>query len=184
MSDKDRLLEHQYDGIQEYDNPMPRWWVISFWATIVFSVVYALNLGDIGSGEGRIAEYEADMVAWRAAHPDEVQRLGAAELLAAADDPGTVAEGREIFARNCAACHAADGGGGIGPNLADGHWIHGGQIDDLGRVITEGVLAKGMPEWGRILTPREVTAVTAYVWQLAGTTPAAPKDPEGDLVER
>ena len=184
MSDKDRLIEHQYDGIQEYDNPMPRWWVTAFWATIIFSVAYALNLGGIGTGEGRIAAYEADMAAWRAAHPVEVPTATTEELLAAAADPATVAAGGEIFARNCVACHAADGGGGIGPNLTDDHWIHGGTINDVHTVITDGVLAKGMPQWGRTLTAAEVTQVTTYVWSLAGTTPAAPKAPEGDPVER
>ena len=73
---KDRLIEHSYDGIQEYDNPMPRWWVLTFWATIIFSVVYALNIFGIGVGKGRIADYEQDMAAFRAAHPAPSRRGG------------------------------------------------------------------------------------------------------------
>jgi cytochrome c oxidase cbb3-type subunit 3 len=184
MSDKDRLIEHEYDGIQEYDNPMPRWWVIAFWATILFSVAYALNLGGIGTGPGRIAEYETDMAAWRAAHPQETPVLSAEALLAVAAEPTSVAAGQVVFEGNCVACHAADGGGGIGPNLTDAFWIHGGAITDLYAVITDGVLAKGMPPWGRTLAAEDVAAVTSYVWSLYGTTPAAPKDPEGDPVER
>lgn len=180
---KDHLLEHSYDGIEEYDNPMPRWWVITFWATIVFAVAYALNLGGIGAGPGRIAAYEEDMAAFRAAHP-EANAPDPAALLAAVADPAAVAEGKAIFAKNCIACHGSDGGGVIGPNLTDDYWIHGGKIEEIGAIIVAGVPAKGMPTWGKILNPKEVEEVVAYVWTLRGTIPAKPKAPEGQLVAR
>ncbi len=179
MSDEDRILEHEYDGIKEYDNPMPAWWVLTFWATIIFSVAYVLNLGGIGTGAGRVAEYEADMAAWRAAHPAGGAPVDAAALLALAEDHEGLEEGEEIFTKYCAACHAADGGGVIGPNLTDAHWLHGSSIDSIHVVIAEGVLAKGMPAWAKMLSPEQVDQVTAYVWSLRGTTPAAPKAPEG-----
>jgi cytochrome c oxidase cbb3-type subunit 3 len=184
MSDKDRLIEHSYDGIQEYDNPMPRWWVTTFWATIIFSVIYAFNMFGIGSGPGRIAQYEADMAAAAAARPAETPTSTPEQLLAYAADPEHVEEGKEVYGKNCAACHAADGGGLIGPNLTDAAWIHGGSIDSVHRVIMEGVLAKGMPAWGQILKPEDVENVTAYVWSLRGTTPAAPKAAEGEVVPK
>lgn len=179
MSDKDRILEHEYDGIKEYDNPMPAWWVLTFWATIIFSVAYVLNIGGIGTGEGRIAAYEADMAAWREAHPQGGAPVDAGALLALAADDEAREEGREIYAKYCAACHAADGGGLIGPNLADAHWLHGSTIDSIHTVIAEGVLAKGMPAWSKMLSADQVDQVTAYVWSLRGSTPAAPKAPEG-----
>jgi cytochrome c oxidase cbb3-type subunit 3 len=184
MSDQDRILEHEYDGIKEYDNPMPRWWVLTFWATIIFSVAYVFNVGGIGTGQGRIADYEADMVAWRAAHPQGGGPVDVAALLALADDSEAVEEGGEVYAKYCAACHAADGGGMIGPNLTDNAWLHGSSIDSIHTVIAEGVLAKGMPAWGKMLSPEQVDHVTAYVWSLAGSTPAAPKAPEGEQVTR
>lgn len=182
MTDKDRLIEHEYDGIMEYDNPMPTWWVTMFWATIIFSIIYALNIGGIGSGEGRIAAYEADMAAWRAAHPIETAAADGDLLLALVDDQAAVSEGETVFAQYCAPCHAGDGGGGIGPNLTDDTWIHGGSIVEIHTVISDGVLAKGMPQWGRTLSADQVNAVTAYVWTLRGTTPAAPKAAEGEPV--
>lgn len=184
MSEKDRILEHEYDGIQEFDNPMPRWWVLTFWATIIFSVAYVLNIGGIGTGKGRIAEYEEAMAVAAAEHPQGGGPVDAAALLAMAADPEELEEGGEIFAKYCAACHAADGGGMIGPNLTDDRWIHGGTIEEVHKVISEGVLAKGMPTWSKLLKPEEVDRVTAYVWSLYGTTPAQPKAPEGEQVVR
>ncbi len=181
---KDRLIEHSYDGIQEYDNPMPRWWVLTFWATIVFSGVYALNVFGIGTGKGRIADYEADMAAFRAAHPAPAADITPEALLALVGNPTEVAEGKRVYGTTCAPCHVADGGGMIGPNLTDDYWLHGGTIGEIHHTIVTGVLDKGMPAWGKSLGADELNAVTAYVWTLHGTTPAAPKEPQGELVPR
>lgn len=179
MSDKDRIIEHEYDGIQEYDNPMPRWWVLTFWATIIYSGIYLVVVGGMGTGQSNVAAYEAEMAAWRSAQPEGGAPVDAGALLALASDAEAIEEGGEVYTKYCAACHAADGGGLIGPNLTDAHWLHGASIDSIHTVIAEGVLAKGMPAWSRMLSPEEVDQVTAYVWGLQGTTPAAPKDPEG-----
>ena len=184
MSDEDRLLEHSYDGIQEYDNPMPRWWVTVFWLTIIFAGVYALNVIGIGSGKGRIAEYNASMAEAAAAHPVVASTISPDQLLALAADPEAVSEGKEVFTKNCVACHAADGGGLIGPNLTDDAWIHGGRIEQIHVTIDGGVLAKGMPAWGQMLKSEDVDHVTAYVWSLHGTKPAKPKVAEGEVVPR
>lgn len=178
--DQDRLLDHNYDGIQEYDNPMPRWWVIIFWATIIFSILYWLNVPGIGRGPGRIAAYEADMAHARALQAAQPPAGPTAEQLAAlVNDAGIVATGKQVFAQNCAACHRADGGGLIGPNLTDDAWIHGGALPAVHKTIAEGVLAKGMPAWGKVLRPEQVNAVTAYVATLRGSNPPNPKPPEG-----
>ncbi|MCC7053164.1 MAG: c-type cytochrome [Gemmatimonadaceae bacterium] len=182
-SDRDRLIDHSYDGIQEYDNPMPAWWVTVFWATIVFSIAYYLVPG-LGLGQGRMHEYDTDMAAFRAAHPVNTGGSDPAQLLAVAAKPDEVAEGKKIFIAKCAACHAADGGGVIGPNLTDDAWIHGGTIDSIYATVNNGVLAKGMPNWGKLLKPDEMSEVVAYVWTLHGTTPAKPKAAEGVLVTR
>lgn len=183
-SDRDRLIEHSYDGIQEYDNPMPAWWVFVFWATIVFSVFYYVNPANTGLGKGRETEYAEDMAAFRAAHPQNTGGGSVTELLAVAARPSEVAEGKKVYAAKCAACHAADGGGQIGPNLTDDAWIHGGTIDSIYATVNNGVLAKGMPAWGKLLKPDEMTEVVAYVWTLHGTTPAKPKEPQGVVVTR
>jgi cytochrome c oxidase cbb3-type subunit 3 len=173
------LIEHNYDGIQEYDNPLPRWWVYLFYATLVFSVLYLLNVPGVGVGKGRIADYEADIAANKAAHAQEDLGPNPEQLAALAAQPATIAEGQQLFTTNCVSCHRADGGGMIGPNLTDDAWIHGGTLAEIHTTITQGVLTKGMPNWGKILEPAQVNALTVYVASLRGSNPANPKAPEG-----
>ena len=179
--ENDRLLDHSYDGIQEYDNPMPRWWLATLWGTVIFSVLYLLNLPVVGKGPGRLAEYLADSTAHAAvqAARDPLAQVSEAQILAATADPARVAAGRTVFATNCSACHLADGGGFIGPNLTDPFWIHGAAPMDVFRVIARGVAAKGMPTWSAVLAEPQLVDVTAYVRSLEGTRPAKPKEPQG-----
>lgn len=182
---EDRLLDHEYDGIREYDNPMPRWWLATFWVTIIFSALYALNLPGIGAGRGWLADYDAEMAVADslAALNDPMAGLTNEQLLAAAGDPVRRALGATTYTSMCASCHLADGGGLIGPNLVDGYWIHGGTPLEILNTVMNGVPAKGMPAWGKMLKPDQLTAVTAYVVALKGTTPAQPKAPEGINVD-
>ncbi len=181
-SDQDRLIEHSYDGIQEYDNPLPRWWIYLFVATIVYSVFYGLNIG-VGPGPGRIAQYEAEMTAFRAAHPPPEAGPSASELAALVNDPAAIKSGQQVFITNCASCHKPDGGGMIGPNLTDNAWIHGGTLEAIHQTIVNGVLAKGMPPWGKLLKPDQIDAVTAFVASLKGTNPPGAKAPEGEVMD-
>ncbi|MBV6522856.1 MAG: Cbb3-type cytochrome c oxidase subunit CcoP2 [Gemmatimonadaceae bacterium] len=174
-----QLIEHTYDGIQEYDNPLPRWWVYLFYATIIFSVLYAFNVPGIGVGKGRVANYDADVAAWKAAHPEPVGGATPEELAALASSPTALALGKQVYATNCVPCHRADGGGSIGPNLTDTYWIHGATLSEIYKTVSDGVLAKGMPNWGKLLKPEQVNAVTVYVASLKGTNPPSPKAPEG-----
>jgi cytochrome c oxidase cbb3-type subunit 3 len=178
--DTERLMEHSYDGIREFDNPLPRWWVYLFYATIVFSVLYWFNLG-VGIGPGRLAQYEADVAAARAAHPPPAES-GPGELAALASNPAVVSAGRTVFTTNCASCHKADGGGLIGPNLTDDAWIHGGSLPEIHRIVSEGVLAKGMPNWGKLLRPDDLDAVVAYVASIRNSNVAGGKAAEGTKV--
>lgn len=173
-------MEHEYDGIQEYDNPMPRWWLLLFAITIILVPVYYLAPGDIGNGAKKDEMYAKEMAAFAATHPDFGKSSMTAEDMAKrAADPATVAAGKTRFATNCVACHLPDGGGLIGPNLTDDRWIHGGTPIEVRNTINEGVLAKGMPAWGKVLKQDEVTALAAYVRSLQGTKPAKPKAAEG-----
>jgi cytochrome c oxidase cbb3-type subunit 3 len=179
---QDRLLDHSYDGIQEYDNPMPRWWVTIFWATILFAPLYLLDpMGKI-RGPGRIKEYEQQMAEAAKKWPQGANVDGAA-LAAIAHDPATIAAGKTVFGTNCSPCHGPDGGGVIGPNLTDEYWLHGGSLIQVYTTINEGVLAKGMPNWGKMLKPEQVKAVAVYVKSLGGTHPANPKAPQGVKAE-
>jgi cbb3-type cytochrome c oxidase subunit II len=180
----DRLLDHQYDDIREYDNPLPRWWLATFYVTIAYSALYLLNVPGIGIGKGRIAAYEESVAraSALAQAQDPLRDVTAERILAARHDSATLALGKATFATTCASCHGPDGGGIIGPNLTDEFYLHGGQPLELLRTVSEGVLAKGMPPWGKTLKPTQLLAVVAYVTTLRGTTPARPKAAEGTRV--
>lgn len=179
------VSEHAYDGIQEYDNPLPGWWVWTFVVTIVFSALY-LPYYHLGEGQLVADEYAQDLAlhqeleAKRALESGEVSE----EVLAAlAADAGTVAKGAALFQTNCALCHGAGGEGKIGPNLTDGYWLHGGSRVDIHRVIEKGVPEKGMVPWGPQLGPDAVKQLAAYVAaELVGKDRPGPLGPQGDPV--
>lgn len=178
-NDEDRLLEHEYDGIREYDNPMPRWWLWMFYATIIFAPLYYVLPGRLGENGGNVAEYDASVAEYRASQPAAPPTISGERLLALSKDREALDEGREVFTKNCVACHGPDGGGVIGPNLTDDAWIHGGTPSAIHGTVVTGVMAKGMPAWERLLKPEELDHVVAYVISLQGTKPATPKGPEG-----
>ena len=182
--DEDRLLDHEYDGIREYDNPLPRWWLWIFWVSIAWSVVYFANvIPGVGSGAGRVRQYESEMAAARAKYGDPRAALATvddATIVAATADPARVEAGRVTFMTNCVACHRDDAGGNIGPNLTDEYWIHGGKPEQVLATIRAGVLPKGMPAWGQQLGEQRVREVAAYVMTLHNTHVPGGKAPQGD----
>lgn len=183
--DEDRLLEHEYDGIREYDNPLPRWWVLILWVSIAYSVVYLANIvPGIGSGPGRVKNYENEMAAALAKYGDpkaESQGNGVddATVLAAAADPARVNAGHQTFVTYCASCHREDAGGNIGPNLTDDFWIHGAKPSQIHNIVANGVLEKGMPAWSAVLKPEQVLSAAGYVLTVHDTHPKDPKEPQG-----
>lgn len=186
--EKTEPLEHSYDGVQEYDNPLPGWWVWIFVATIAWSVLYVIDVPVLGRGKGRIADYEREMKAWHARQAAEASRNPLANatdesLRAALDDSDVRALGKTTFAANCFACHGADGGGGIGPNLTDEYWLHGARPTEVLHTVSNGVVEKGMPAWSQTMKPEQVRAVAVHVLSLEGTHPATPKAPQGVKVE-
>jgi cytochrome c oxidase cbb3-type subunit 3 len=172
------MMDHEYDGIQEYDNPMPRWWVWLFILTILFVPVYYLTPGDTFAGAKKDAMYAKEMAAFKLAHP-EAPKVTAAALALVVADKNEITKGAALFQVNCISCHGPDGGGIIGPNLTDDYWIHGGSPINIHTTITEGVLAKGMPPWGKMLKSEQILSLTAYVLSLHDSHPAKPKAPEG-----
>ena len=154
-----RVLGHadESDGIEEYDNPLPDWWLGLLWFTVIWAVAYSVHYHFIGnrSQEGRLAaEMQAAEVRW----PVE-----AAAAVSFSITPEAVAAGEAVYTQNCAMCHGAELEGGIGTPLNDTEWIHGHDSEDVIRIITEGVPEKGMLTWGPILGPEKVNQVAAYV---------------------
>jgi cytochrome c oxidase cbb3-type subunit 3 len=181
MSDRDRKLGHSYDGIEEYDNPLPGWWSWIFVATIVFSVGYYAYY-QLGPGPTILARYEAEMQAAEQQQSKVADAGGAiteVSLRALVKDAQAMGAAKQVFAARCMPCHGPEGQGLIGPNLTDEFWKHGGTLVDIRRTISEGVPDKGMVPWKDQLKPDEVSAMAAYISTLAGTHPPNPKPPEG-----
>ncbi len=185
-SSQDKLLEHEYDGIREYDNPLPRWWVWIFAGSFWFSVAYFFHYHISPNGQSVLAAYEADVREAREveakatlAQPVTEESLG--KLMA---DPALMADAQLLFSARCVACHADKAQGAIGPNLTDDAWIHGaGSLTDIYCTINAGVPAKGMPAWGRQLSPIELRKVAAFVGTQRGKNVPG-KAPEGVVVAR
>lgn len=175
---KDLLRPHEADGIQEYDNPMPRWWIGLFWATIMVAVVYMTVIHGLKDST-LIKELNEKSVVQPA---PQVQGAEVQSLASLVKDPETLAEGKSLFQSNCMPCHGPSGEGGIGPNLTDTAWINVRKIEDLPAVIANGVLDKGMPPWASILGDKKVRQTAAFVLSLQGSKPANGKAAQGEAV--
>jgi cytochrome c oxidase cbb3-type subunit 3 len=177
-------MDHNYDGIRELDNVLPPWWVYLFYGTIIFGVVYLVRFHVVGEYT-QAEEYDQEVAA--AKIEIEEYKKNAKDLVDASTvelltDASDLSAGEKIFTTSCVVCHMADGGGGIGPNLTDDHWILGGGIKNVFNTISEGGRdGKGMVAWKQSFKPAEIAQVASYVISLGGTTPANPKAPEGDV---
>lgn len=183
--DQDKLREHSFDGIQEYDNDLPRWWVWLFVITVVFAAIYPFVYH---TGEPKLPSQTIDAemaeLSLAAAKMAEGEGPSVEGLLKLTSDTGVLQVGQELYATRCMACHGDKGQGIVGPNLTDDYWIHGGAITDVHHVVVNGVIEKGMLAWKGQLTPEQIDAVVAFVWTLHGTNPPNPKAPQGELVAR
>lgn len=177
--ESDIVMNHDYDGIQELDNNLPPWWLYGFYMTIVFAFGYMIYY-HVLDGDDQKKEYltEVALAKQQIAAFEATQEKVDMSALAEGDN----AQGKKLYKRNCAVCHAVDGGGKIGPNLTDDYWILGGSIEDIFNTISEGGRAgKGMIAWKNSFSAQDRQMLAAYVKSLQGTTPAEPKDPQGDL---
>jgi len=178
----DTVLDHDFDGIQEYDNRLPNWWLWILWLTIVFSVGYWLVFHTYGIAKLPVAIYEQEMEDAGGSLADlGVRGLTEADLEAMAADPARLAAGKEVWSTTCQVCHLADGQGLVGPNLTDEFWIHGGDAVTIHNIVVHGVVEKGMAAWGRQLGPDRTDAVVAYLLTMRGTHVEG-KAPEGDVI--
>lgn len=184
--EQDIMLDHNYDGIKELDNSLPPWWVAMFYITIAFAVVYMSYYHFTDSGASSTEEYEMEMeradkavAAYLATQANLVDETNA-EILS---DEQSIASGKTVYDANCAACHGMLGEGGVGPNMTDNYWIHGGDIKDVFRTVKYGVPEKGMIAWKAQLNAKDIHQVSSYILTLQGTNPPNAKEPQGDLYE-
>ncbi len=181
--EKDVMLDHNYDGIRELDNRMPPWLKYIFLSTVVAAVCYIFvfhvyHIGKLPKEEyaaelQRAADQKAKMLVTAGSSVDEssVKQL---------TDATSIAGGKSIFIAKCSPCHGQLGEGGVGPNLTDDYWLHGGSIAEIFKTVKYGVPAKGMVSWTGILKPEEMQTVSSFIMSLHGTNPPNPKAPQGD----
>ena len=178
------ILDHNYDGIKELDNDLPPWWKYGFYASIIFAVLYLVNY-HILDGDTQIDELQTDIAQAKIdieKYKKTAKNLVDFDTVTLLADASDLNNGKNIFETNCVACHKADGGGGIGPNLTDRNWILGGGIKNVFKTISEGGRdGKGMVAWKQSLKPSEMAQVASYVLQFQGTTTAEPKVSEGAI---
>lgn len=187
--EKDIDMGHEFDGIRELDNHLPPWWKWLFAGTVVWAVVYIVVYHVYGNLPLQQEEYDQEvaiadqqMRERKAAQP--VEEIDANTLIYSAD-AALLEKGKGVFANNnCGSCHGVDGGGNtIGPNLTDPYWLHGGGIQNVFNTIKIGVIEKGMPAWGKTLSPQDVRDVAFYVMSLQGSNPVNGKAPQGEIFQ-
>ena len=186
--ENDELTNHEYDGIQEYDNPLPTWWLATFLATIIFSFLYFIHY-EFGGGQNLQQELVVKMTEIEKLQSNKKintpqNQITEETYLKAASDLEALSQGKAVYDGKCAACHGDQGQGLVGPNLTDNYWLHGqGQLTQVAEVISVGVPEKGMPPWGTMLKENEMLHLVAYVHSLHGKNPPNAKAPQGELVQ-
>lgn len=181
--EKDLVIEHSYDGIKELNNPVPAWFNFLFYGTIIFAAGYLFYYHIGGYGDLQDTEYAKEMAtaqvdkkAFLAKSADAIDESS----VKVDNTPAILAEGKTIYATNCAVCHGDKGQGIIGPDLADEYWLHGGGINNIFKTIKYGVPEKGMISWEKTLNPKQISAVANFILSLKGTNPPGAKGPQGE----
>lgn len=181
--EKSLLLDHDYDGIQELDHPLPMWWKWTFYLCIVFAVGYftyyiVLDGPDLKQAYTNDAQglkeirkkYLQTLINFK---NDEYQKIFHSKDL--------ISYGREVFEVNCQSCHNKNAAGDIGPNLTDEYWLYAeGTPDTIFPFIITGMPAAGMPAWGEYLSEDQIYSLTAYIMSIQGSNPKNAKEAEGD----
>lgn len=183
---KDKILEHNYDGIQEFDNPLPRWWLGLFVLTVIWGVIYFFYYHVTYTDSGQEQEYAEEFKTSAEDYEKlagQMNKMWASVSYVELNDSKSLENGKELFTKNCVSCHGNSGEGGIGPNLTDKYFIHGGGIKNVMTTIIDGVQDKGMISWKPLLKPEEIQKIASYVLSLSGTNPPNAKAPQGEVWE-
>ena len=181
--EKDMMLEHEFDGIRELNNPVPGWFNFLFYGSIAFGIMYFVTYHVTGWGMLQEEEYVVEMkqadvekkiyLAKSANNIDE-------SSVKVSSEASVISAGMAVYKANCVACHGEKGQGTVGPNLTDEFWIHGSKIDYVFKTIKYGVPEKGMMSWEKVLSPKQISEVSNYILSIKGTAPENPKAPQGD----
>ncbi|MEO7215866.1 cbb3-type cytochrome c oxidase N-terminal domain-containing protein [Mucilaginibacter sp.] len=181
--EKDLIIPHEYDGIQELNNPTPAWFMVLFYSTVVIGIAYLLIYHVFNLGQLQYAEYNTEVAQAEVAKKIYLGKAANRvdeSTVKLATDPAVLAEGKTIFKQSCVPCHGENAQGVVGPNLTDEFWLHGNKVSDVFKTIKYGVPAKGMPNWEKQLSPKQIADVSNYILSLQGTHPAGAKEAQGE----
>lgn len=187
--EKDLVMEHTFDGIAELDNPTPAWFMVLFYTTIVFAVVYMFSYHVVGWGKLQDEEYVVELEQAEAAKVAFLQKPGNAGAvinennIEVSTDKDMLLQGANLFKTSCAPCHGEHAEGLVGPNLTDEYWLHGGDVKDVFKTIKYGVPDKGMIAWEKTLGAKQIAALTNYILSLKDSNPAGAKAPQGEKMK-
>ena len=187
-TEEKHLMDHEYDGIQEFNFPLPNWWLTSFWLGIIFGVGY-ISYFIFMNGPSLKHEYYAEkekMEAVRLQYLEELMEFDEDKYQKQFNNEEMQMYGQAVFENNCIACHNKNAAGDIGPNLTDKYWIYTeGKHPQFYKFIIEGSPISGMPAWGETLSEDDLYAVTSYIYSLQGMTHTNPpaKESRGDYYE-
>ena len=177
----DVMLDHDYDGIRELDNVLPPWWVNLFYGCVIFAIVYLVRFHVVGDYD-QVTEYQNELKTAQIEiekYKESTPNLFDVSKVELLTDAASIAKGKEIFSNACVACHRADAGGQIGPNLTDEYWIDGGGFKNVFHTIMEGGReGKGMVAWKASIKPEDIQKIASYVISLQGSNPKDPKPTE------
>jgi len=184
--EKSLEMEHKFDGIAELNNPTPAWFMVLFYATIIFGAGYLLTYHVFGYGKLQEEEYVAeieqaaeDKVAFLANPVNAASAVNENNVVQSKDD-AVLKSGAALFTNRCTPCHGEHGEGIVGPNLTDEYWLHGGGIKSVFKTIKYGVPEKGMIAWEKSLSASQISDLANYILSLKGTKPAGAKAPQGE----
>ena len=184
--EKELLMDHTHDGIEELDNPTPHWFMYLFYSTILFAVVYGSYYHVYQDGNIQETEYKTEVAVAEKAREEYMKKFANSvneDNVVVVKEAKDIADGLKIYSTNCIACHGDKGQGGVGPNLTDKFWIHGGDIKSIFKTLTYGVPEKGMIAWNKTLNPLQIQKVASYILTLQGTNPAGAKEPQGTEIK-
>lgn len=178
------LLEHNYDGIQEYDNPTPGWWHLIFWGTIIWSVIYVVIMHLTPIIPDRYTRLETTRDAAIQKQFAQIMTISdpVEKVRTVMGDENWLAQGESVFQGTCTLCHNQNGEGLIGPNLTDNYYKNLTDLDGLLNVVTNGAANGAMPANKNLLTDNEIALVAGYVASLRGKNLSGPREAEGEEI--
>lgn len=186
LTNDEFVPDHEFDGIRELANRPPFWLTFLFLITVLFAYTYLINYHYFKRSPNQAQEYAIAM-----AEPEEEDEsteasadagpaVAALDLTVPLTDASNLSTGETIYMTNCKVCHLAKGEGQTGPNLTDEYWIHGGSYEDIIKVVSNGVIEKGMIPWKNQISKKQIAQVSSYILTLQGTNPPNAKAPEGE----